>query len=329
MEPIIAQWQKGQYQPVYWLEGEEDYFLEVLGRCSEQIIPQEHKAFDEIIMYGRDITAAQVVLECAQAPMFGGRRLVLVREAQAMKGIADLKTYFQKPYPSAILVLIYKGKYGEKLSAFKKSVTTQGTFYAAKKLYANQAPAWVQHYLKQKQYHIEDKALFLLIAYLGTQLARLVNELEKLMIQVGERRLISVSDVATHTGISKEYNVFEIQQAFSYRDRAKIAAMFSYLIKNPKAIPLPFLVVSLYQHFIKIALCIENQGKSSAELAQMLGVLPFFVKDYMQAARLYTLKAAEEKILILCRYHLKNLGISVAAKTSDQALLKELLVALL
>ncbi|HZW65609.1 MAG TPA: DNA polymerase III subunit delta, partial [Hanamia sp.] len=235
---IISNWEKKEFKPLYWLEGDEDYFIDkVMEYAEKKILTENEAGFNQTIFYGKDANWADVINACRRYPMFAERQVVLLKEAQLMKDVEKLEAYVENPLASTVLVVSYKGKTLDGRQKFSKLIKKKGEVFLSKKLYDNQLPGWINDYLKENGFSIKPKALALLVDHIGNDLSRVVNEIEKLSLNLGTSKIITEDDIEKFIGISKEYNIFELQNAFSKKDQAKALQIIQYFEANPKAVP--------------------------------------------------------------------------------------------
>ena len=324
VEAIIKAWKKKDYRPVYWLEGEESYYVDQLVDFAENnIIPEEETAFNQVVFYGRDAGWSNVVNACMRYPMFGEKQLVLVKEAQHMKDIEKLDNYIRNPLSSTVLIIAYKEKKVDGRSKFGKYVKDHTAFYSGAKIKDYELPGWIQGFLDQKGLQPTQKAVMLLADHIGNDLSRLTNEVEKLCINLGKRTSLTEEDVETYVGISKDYNVFELQNAVGRKQLDKAMRIVQYFEQNPKAAPIQLVLPSLYGFFSKVYMLFSVNGDDKT-IAAATGIHFFVLKEYKQAANVYGYKGVESALMLLHQYNLKSIGIN-STSTSDASLLKELL----
>jgi DNA polymerase III subunit delta len=327
-EQNIRDWKRKIYKPVYWLEGEEEYFInEVMDFAEHQILPEEEKSFNLTIFYGKDADWASVVNACRRYPMFAERQVVLLKEAQQMREIAKLEPYIMQPLGSTIFVVSYKDKKVDGRSKLAKLLKEKGELLSTKKMYDNQLPEWVTELLQSRGLTIQQKALALLIDHIGNDLMRIKSEVEKIQINLGSRKMIDEDDVEKYVGISKEYNAFELQIALAKKDLAKSLRIIQYFESNPKAAPIQLVLPTLYSFFSKVYMIFGIPGPDEKTTASVLGVSPFFVKDYLIAAKNYGFAGTENALLLLHQYNLKSVGVG-SVNVEDGSLLKELVAKL-
>jgi len=324
VEAIIKAWKKKDYQPVYWLEGEESYYVDqLLDFAENNIISEEERAFNQVVFYGRDAGWSNVVNACMRYPMFGEKQLVLLKEAQHMKDIEKLENYIKNPLSSTIFIVAYKEKKVDGRSKFGKYIKDHTVFYSGAKIRDYELPAWIQGFLDQKGLQPTQKAVMLLADHIGNDLSRLANEVEKLCINLGKRTNLTEEDVETYVGISKDYNVFELQNAVGRKQLDKAMRIVQYFEQNPKAAPIQLVLPSLYGFFSKVYMLFSMNGDDKS-IAAATGIHFFVLKEYKQAANIYGYKGVESVLMLLHQYNLKSIGIN-STSTSDASLLKELL----
>jgi DNA polymerase-3 subunit delta len=328
-EQIIRDWKKKIFKPVYWLEGEEEYFInEVMDFAEHRILPEEEKSFNLTIFYGKDADWAAIVNACRRYPMFAERQVVLLKEAQQMRDIAKLEPYIMQPLDSTIFVVSYKDKKVDGRSKLAKLLKERGELLSTKKMYDNQLPEWVTELLESRGLTIQQKALTLLIDHIGNDLMRIKSEVEKIQLNLGSRTMIDEDDVEKYVGISKEFNAFELQIALARKDLAKSLRIIQYFESNPKAAPIQLVLPTLYSFFSKVYMIFGIPGPDEKTAASILGVSPFFVRDYLTAAKNYGFAGTENALLLLHHYNLKSVGVG-SVNVEDSSLLKELIVKLL
>lgn len=325
-DALMKELKAGKFKPVYLLQGEEDYFIDRACRFFEhELLPEAERDFNLSVFYGKDADWSDVLNACRRYPMFSERQVVILKEAQSMRkpDLERLESYAEDLMDSTIFVITYKKGKIDGRSKLSKLITKKGAVLLVKKLYENQLPAWIRSYVSSKGYEITEKACMLLSGHIGMDLSVQANEIGKIIINLPEGSKISDAEVEQYVGISREYNVFEFQNALGTKDLLRVMRIIHYFEGNPKAAPLQLLLPVLYNFFSKTALMLRMKGKSKGDLASALGVNPYFMKDYQQAAKIYQLGGAERAILLLHEYNLRMLGIQNAG-TSQVELLKEL-----
>jgi DNA polymerase III subunit delta len=326
---IIADWKKGKWKPVYWLEGEEDYYIDqVLDYAEHKLLTESEASFNLSVFYGRDASWPDVVNACKRYPMFSERQVVLIKEAQHMRDIDKLESYLEQPLDSTILVIGYKEKKLDSRRKFAKLVKEKGVLVSTKKLNDQDLRAFAESLVQAKGFSIQPMALGLLVDHIGSDMQRIDNELEKVAVNMGDRKTISADDIERYVGISKDYNVFELQSALSKRDTARCLRIIGYFEANPKAGPIQLVLPSLYGFFSKVFMLFGMNGGDDKTMAATLGVPPFFVKDYKAATRNFDYAATEKVLLLLHHYNLRSIGMGTAG-ASDAALLREMVMKIL
>ena len=325
-EKIISDWKKKVYKPVYWLEGEEDFFIDmVMDYAEHNILPESEASFNLTVFYGKDANWADIVNACCRYPMFAERQVVLLKEAQQMRDIDRLESYIEKPLASTIFVVSYKEKKVDGRSRLAKLLKEKGVLLSTKKMYDNQLPEWTSELVQSKGYTISQKALHLLVDHIGNDLKRIDNEITKLLLNLGMRKNITDDDIEKYVGISKEYNPFELQDALAKKDILKAVRIIQYFEANPKAGPIQLILPTLYNLFSKTYMIFGQSSKDEKLIATNIGVNPYFVKDYMATAKNYGFEGVENALLLLHAYNLKSVGINDIGN-SDASLMKELVV---
>jgi DNA polymerase-3 subunit delta len=326
IENIITSWKNKKFKPVYWLEGEEEYYLNKLVEYAEnQILSPEESQFNLSIFYGRDANWTEVVNTCCRYPMFADRQVVLLKEAQHMREIEKLEKYVSRPLASTVFIVSYKEKKVDGRSRLGKLLkeSPQVEMVTTKKLFDNQLPDWTSEMVRLKGFSISLKAQVLLVDHIGNDLNRMDNEIEKLSVNLGDRKNITEDDIERFVGISKEYNVFELQDAFGKKDLAKAIRIIQYFESNPKAFPIQLVLPSIYTFFSKCFMAFGALDNDEKGIAIAIGVSPYFVKDYIGAVKRYAFDGVERAILLLHEYNLKSIGINDSG-TADASLLKEM-----
>ncbi len=336
-EQVFKDLKKKQYAPIYFLQGDEPFYIDKIAEyIEEHALPEEQKGFNQVVMYGKDVDVNTVITNARRFPMMADRQVVIVREAQDVQDIGNqhgqqlLEKYITNPLPSTILVFCYKYKVvGKKLTnmldKFSVLVTT-------KKLYDNQLPGWISQYVSSQGFRIDDKAVQMLADFVGNNLERLANEIEKVLINFkgkeGEQILISPEIVQKYVGISKEYNVFELQKALGVLDVVKANHIVNYFEANPKANPIIPIIAALFTFYSKLLLVHSSSDKTERGLATLLKINPFFAKEYLIAARNFPLQKVAQNIHFLREADLRSKGVD-SGSTTDGQILKELVFKLM
>lgn len=326
VEKIITEWKKKQFKPVYWLEGEEEYFIDkVVHYAEHNILTEAEASFNLTTFYGKDANWTDVVNACTRYPMFAERQVVLLKEAQQMKDIEKLENYIEKPLSSTLLVVSYKEKKLDARKKFGKMIKEKAVLISTKKMYDNQLPEWTSEMIRTKDLTISPKGLALLVDHIGNDLVRIENEVDKLSVNLGKRNTITEDDIEKYIGVSKEFNVFELQSALASKDLPRSIRIIQYFESNPKAAPIQLILPSIYGFFSKVFMIYGAGAQDEKSIAASIGVSPFFIKDYMKATKLYSYASVENVLLLLHQYNLKSIGIG-SQGTSHGSLLKEMVM---
>jgi DNA polymerase-3 subunit delta len=323
---IISEWKRANYKPIYWLEGEEEYFIDkVVNYAENYILNESETGFNLTVFYGKDAEWPAVINACRRYPMFAERQVVLLKEAQQMRDIEKLESYIENPLSSTIFVVSYKEKKIDGRTRMAKLLKEKGVVLTTKKLYDNQLPEWTEELVQTKDLAISQKALMLLVDHIGNDLNRIENEINKISINLGKRKTISEEDVEQYVGVSKDFNVFELQAAVATKNLPKAIQIIQYFEANPKAAPIQLILPSLYSFFSKVFMIYGLNTRDEKTIAASLGINPFFIKDYLKATTIYSYPDLEKLILLLSDYNLKSIGIKNSG-TPDASLLKEMVV---
>ena len=323
---IISEWRKGSYKPVYWLEGEEEYFIDKVMKYAENnILSESETGFNLSVFYGKDADWAAVINACRRYPMLAAKQVVLLKEAQQMRDIERLEAYIENPLTSTIFVVSYKEKKVDGRTRLAKLLKEKGVVLTTKKLYENQLPEWTEELIESKELSISQKALVLLVDHIGNDLSRIENEIDKIAINLGKRKNITETDVEQYVGVSKDFNVFELQTALAGKNLSKAIRIIQYFEANPKAAPIQLILPSLYAFFSKVFMIYGLDTRDEKTIASSLGINPFFIKDYLRTTTMYSYADIEKLLLLLSDYNLKSIGINNTG-TNDASLLKEMVV---
>ena len=328
-EQILTEIHKKNFASVYFLTGEEPYFIDIISDTIEnEALDEADRAFNQIVLYGRDVDVETIANHARSFPMMGERMVVIVKEAQDVKNLEEFEKYLDTIPETTLLVFAYKYKKFDKRKTLAKKIDKKGVWFESKKLYDSNIPGWIQNYLKGEGYSITPKATQMLADYLGTDLHKIANELKKLIIALPKKKSIDDADVERNIGISKDYNGFELQNAIGSRDVLKANRIVNYFGDNGKDNPLLVTVITLYGYFTKLIKLHTTQDKSQGNLASVLGVNPFFVKDYLAAARNYPPATCIRCISILREFDLKSKGYE-SGDVSEKDLYREMIFKLM
>ena len=325
-ESIISDWKAGRFRTVYWLQGDEEFYIDQLvDHAEHRILKPEEASFNLTVFYGRDAQWGEVVNACRRYPMFSERQVVLLKEAQQMRDIESLLPYIEQPLASTVFVVAYKNKTVDKRTRFAKVLSEKAEVVTTKKLYDDKLPGWALQYVKSKGFGIDERALAVLIDHIGNDLSRIVNEVDKVLINMAGRKAITEDDIERFIGISKEFNVFELQNAVANRQLERALRILNYFEANPKAAPIQQVLPLIHTFFSKVYMLLGVNPSERKSSASLLGVNPYFMKDYLTALAKYEQRGVERVLLLLHHYSLKGVGIGDAG-SSDAELMKEMVV---
>jgi len=324
-ESIMSDLKAKKYLPVYFLQGDEPYFIDKISSyIEENVLNETEKVFNQTVVYGKDIDVRGVDSLAKGFPAMAEHRVVIVKEAQDLKKIEDLVYYIEKPLKSTILVICYKYK---KLDSRKKISTAaekNGVLFTSMKLYENKIPSWIDTYIKDLGFSCDEKVKTLLTEYLGTDLSKIANELDKLAITKKKGSQITLDDVQNNIGISKDYNNFELQNVIGRGDVAKAARIVDHFAKNQKDNPIVLTITSLYGFFAKMLIYWQYKNQGSQQQVSAMGCSPYALKDYDVASRRLSLQKVIKCISLLREYDLKSKGVGNTS-TDAGGLLEELI----
>ena len=350
---ILTDLKRKIYKPIYFLSGEEAYYIDLISDYIEKnALDESEQEFNQTILYGKDVDMNAIISAAKRFPMMSEYQVVIVKEAQNLKELGktseedddakkpETKTkksssvanplvgYLQQPQPSTILVFCYKYKTIDKRSVIYKSLQKNHVFLETKKMYDNQIPEWITTFVTEKKFKIGPKASFLLAEYLGNDLSKISNEVEKLFINLKEGEEITGDAVQDNIGISKEFNVFELQDALAKKDILKANRIINYFSANEKEHPAVMTLSLLYSYFSKVLIYHFAPDKSKFAVAQILGVNPFFVDGYVRASQNYGTAKLKSIFAELKDYDLKTKGVNNNGVNNGE-LIKELIFKIL
>ena len=322
---IVSDIKNGNIKPVYFLMGEEPYYIDKISEFIEKnVLSEEEKGFNQMVLYGRDVAIEEISDNAKRFPMMAERQVVIVKEAQDLsRTIEKLVSYVENPQPSTVLVLCYKYKTIDKRKKLYKAIQKLGLVYESKKLYENQVADWIRRVLAGRKYKIENKAALMLVEFLGNDLSKISNELEKLIVILPEESTITALHIEENIGISKDYNNFELRKAVGERDVVKVNRIINYFGQNQRANPIVVTISLLNSLFTQLLIFHSLSDKSKNSVAKALKVNPFFVSDYIAAGKNYPMRKVSQVIALLRDADVKSKG--VGANLSSGEILKELL----
>ncbi|UPS90706.1 DNA polymerase III subunit delta [Bizionia sp. M204] len=327
VKQLVSDIKNRNFKPIYFLMGEEPYYIDkVSDYIQETVLTEEERGFNQMVLYGRDVTIDEVVGNAKRFPMMAEYQVIIVKEAQDLsRTIENLVEYAKNPQPSTILVFNYKYKTIDKRKSLYKALNKTALVFESKKLYDNQVPSWINKVLAGKNYSITPKGAQMLTEFLGTDLSKISNELDKLRIVLPEGTQITPELIEVNIGISKDYNNFELHKAIGYRDVVKANKIINYFGENPKDNPMVLTVGFLYTYFSRVLHLHGLKDKSSRNVAAALKISPYFTEEYIVAARNYPMKKVSAIISDLRVFDVKGKGVGANAVPQSD-LLKELMV---
>lgn len=322
---IVSDIKSGNAKPIYFLMGEETYYIDKISDFIEKnVLSEEERGFNQMVLYGRDVTVEDVVGNAKRFPMMAEKTVIIVKEAQELsRSIEKLVSYVENPQPSTVLVINYKYKTLDKRKKLYKLASKVGVVFNSKKLYDNQVADWIRKVLNGKNYQMEPKAAQMLVEFLGPDLSKISNELDKLVVILPEGTIINPIHIEENIGISKDFNNFELRKAVGNKNIAKANQIINYFSNNPKSNPTVMTVSLLNSYFTQLLMYHGLKDKSKANVAKNLGVNPYFVDDYVTAGKNYPMRKVSQIIGFLREADVKSKG--VGATISQNDLLKELL----
>lgn len=335
---IISDLKVRKFKPLYLLHGEEPYYIDqIVAYMEDHVLGDMEKGFNQTVLYGKDTDMATILNAAKRYPMMSDYQLIIVKEAQDLKWGKETEgagketdvilNYFEKPLPSTILVLAYKYANFDKRKKIYKAIAVNGVVFQSDPVRDYKLMPWIEEHIKEKGYRIAPPAAALMAEYLGTDLSKIANEVDKLCLNIDKNTIIQTDDIQKNIGISKEYNVFELQKALASRNIVKCNQIVNYFAANPKANPMVMILANLGSYFTKILKYHYLSNKNDA--AKELGVNPYFVKDYENAGRTFSLVKTFDIISLLREYDLKSKGVESTGNTGDGELLRELLFRIL
>jgi DNA polymerase-3 subunit delta len=315
-EDILQNLKNKIYHPVYFLMGEEPYFIDkITDYIAQNVLNEAEKGFNQTVLYGKDTDVDTIITHARRFPMMSNHQVVIVKEAQNIKSIEGLEPYVKNPLNSTILVIDYKYKSIDKRKTFSRLIDKNGVLFEAKRIYENQLPAWISSYLAAHKYTISPQASAMMSEYLGADLGKVSNELDKLIISLPENTQITPDHIERNIGISKEYNIFELQNALGEKNVLKANRIINYFSANPGSTPITRVISSLYYYFEKLLIYHFMEDKSKNAVASLLKINPFFVQSYVSAARNYSIKKLVGIIAVLREYDMKSKGMGNVSST--------------
>jgi len=330
VKQLVTDIKNGNLKPIYFLMGEEPYYIDKISSFIEKnVLAEEEKGFNQMVLYGRDVTIDDIVGNAKRYPMMAERQVVIVKEAQDLsRTIEKLAAYAENPQPTTVLVMNYKYKKIDKRKALYKTLKKIGVVYESKKLYENQVSDWIRRILAPKGYNISPKAAQMLVEFLGTDLSKINNELEKLQLIIPKGNQITPELIEENIGISKDYNNFELRKAIGEKNILKTHRIINYFADNPKDNPMVVTVALLFNFFSQLLHLHGLNDKTPRAIASSLRINPYFVSEYTKAAHNFPMRKVSQIIATLREFDVKSKGVGANAVPQGD-LLKELMVRIL
>lgn len=331
VKKVMTDLKAKRYAPVYFLQGEEVFYIDLISDFIEaNVLSDAEKGFNQVIVYGKDVTMATILTHARRFPMMAERQVVIVKEAQDIQDLNKeiggklLLDYLSKPVPSTVLVFCHKHKSLDKRKELGKKIDKLAEAITTKKMYDNQLPSFVDEYARDKKINIDDKAVQALCEYVGNDLNRMANEIDKLVISMKKDEVVTVERVMNQVGVSREYNIFELQKAVIQRDTFLANKIVNYFDSNTKKNPVIPVVAFLFSFFSKLLAASVAQDKSDKGLVSALKISPYAARDYSLALRFYPEEKIVKTISFLKEADLKLKGVNSGSE-SDGQILRELI----
>ena len=327
-ESVIQDIIAGKVAPIYLLHGEESYYIDQIADAIEDhVLSEVEKAFNLMIFYGKDVDHKTIIDECRQYPMMSRLRVVILKEAQDLKSFNDLLSYVENPSPSTVLVLCHKHKKIDQRTKLAKTIAQKGIMYESAKLYDNKIPEWINKYVQSKGFKIDPQAVQMVSEYIGSDLTRIVSEIDKATINHNPKVSISTELIQEQIGINKDFNVFELTTALGTKNFTKANQIIKYFAENTKNNPTVVVISMVFNYFVKVIIVAQNNKASDMELVKIAGIpSTFFVQEYRNAAKKYTLPHLKKIFFALKKadQHSKGVG---ASHGEESFILKDIMIA--
>ncbi|AZQ44666.1 DNA polymerase III subunit delta [Nonlabens ponticola] len=327
LQNILSDIKSKKFAPIYFLHGDEPYFIDQISNLiQEEVLTEAERGFNQMVLYGKDVTVDEIVENAKRFPMMAQYQVIIVKEAQHLAAkLSAMEQYAAAPLESTILVLNFKYKKPDGRKKVFKHIKKNGVVFDSKPIYDNKMPAWITNYLKVKKYSIDPKAVQMLVEFLGNDLGRVSNELEKLMIVHKPESPITPQVIEDNIGISKDYNNFELRKALGMRDVVKVHRIINYFADNPKENPLVLTTAQMHNFFVQLLKVHALKDRSPRSVAKAAGINPFFVQELLTAVRNYPMKYCSRAIKLIREMDVKSKGVD-AINISQADLLKETMV---
>lgn len=325
-EQILSDLEKKIYKPIYFLHGEEEFFIDIVcDYIAGNVLSESEKEFNQSVMYGKDVDVPAIIDTARRFPMMANHQVLIVKEAQEIDDLEKLKDYARDPVKTTILVICHKHKAYDSRKILPKTIQKTGVVMKSDRMYDNKIPGWITDQLKEKGFSITPEATRLLTASLGNDLVKIRMELGKLILNLQPGDTIDPEIIEQNIGISKDFNVFNLQKAMGEGNMYVVNMICRHFAANPKTNPLPLTLAMLYQFFAKLLIMHSSKNKSNNNaLAAELSISPYFLREYKTAAKRFSISKTRQAIHLLREYDLKFKGINNYS-TSEGELLREMI----
>jgi len=319
VQSILNEIKAGDIRPLYFLMGEEAFFIDQISTFIEtSVLDETQRGFDQTTIYGKDTSIDAIVSSAKRFPMLAERQVIVVKEAQNLsRTIEDLLTYVKNPQQTTTLVICYKYKSIDKRKALYKALSKAHVVFESKKIYDSNIPSWISGELQKMNLKITPKASYLLSEFLGNDLAKISNELSKLQLVMGDNDLITPELIQINIGISKDFNNFELQKAIAQLDQKKAYQIVRYFSQNPNQHPMVLTVATLYSFFSKLMILHTVNDRNPKVLSRAIGVNPYFLNDYTAAAKNFPMRRISSVFQTLRTIDVKSKGVGANLKPLD------------
>jgi len=321
---ILQTLEKREFAPVYLIDGEEPFYIDMLTEYFEdKILQPAERDFNLMVLYGKDVEWADVVNACRRFPMFAERQVVILKDAAQMRSINELAGYLENPSPTTVFLIEHRFKKADGRGKLVKFAKEKGYYFTSDKIKEEQVPGWIQAYSKDTGFAVGERESQILATFLGNDLQKIANEIAKVRINVPDEPALTTDMIQKYIGISREYNVFEFPETLTNADRDKMYRMLAYFIANPKSSPMPLLIGSFYSHFSKLYQACFLIGRPEKDAAAAIGTYPNRARQLISTAQRFSVHKIEACLLLLGVYSTKAVGIG--SNTDDRELLKEMI----
>lgn len=319
VQSILNEIKAGDIRPLYFLMGEEAFFIDQISTFIEtSVLDETQRGFDQTVLYGKDTSVDAIVSSAKRFPMLAERQVIVVKEAQNLsRTIEDLLPYVKNPQQTTTLVICYKYKSIDKRKALYKALSKAHVVFESKKIYDSKIPSWISGELQKMNLKITPKASYLLSEFLGNDLAKISNELSKLQLVMGDNDLITPELIQINIGISKDFNNFELQKAIAQLDQKKAYQIVRYFSENPNQHPMVLTVATLYSFFSKLMILHTVNDRNPKVLSRAIGVNPYFLNDYTAAAKNFPMRRISSVFQTLRTIDVKSKGVGANLKPLD------------